>query len=311
MSEISDVMREIKGTSVAVAAANLAELSGLDTEGVREFRLGWPAVSEERRREVVSRLAELAEENVEIDYTAVFVAGLEDEDSVVRARSARALWECDDRSVIRALVALLETDPSNNVKAAVATSLGRIVSDSQGHKVIAADTARVRRALLGAAADVQQDIEVRRRAVEAVAAFDDEESRDVIGRAYAAGDTRLKISSIYAMGRSADVRWLPALVKERNDESPAVRFEVAGALGLLGEDDTIVHLLPMLDDDDPEVQAAAAQALGRIGGAQAKQVLEEATDSGDDPLAEAAREALEEIGFDEDPLAFRYSQEGG
>ena len=83
------------------------------------------------------------------------------------------------------------------------------------------------------------------------------EIEEYIKWAYSSGDTDLKASSIYAMGRSGETVWLHILLIELKSIDPSIRYESAIACGILGEDDVLPHLEELLQDDDNQVQIAA------------------------------------------------------
>ena len=77
----------------APPATDLAALSGLAGADRERFLAVWRTLSIQRRRDVVDLLADLVEDNVELDFDSVFTIGLLDEDVQVRAESIKALWE--------------------------------------------------------------------------------------------------------------------------------------------------------------------------------------------------------------------------
>ena len=124
----------------------------------------------------------------------------------------RGLWECEERSLIRPLVRLLAEDPSANVRTAAAMALGRFAALAQEGKIIAKDSERVRDGLRAAINRPSEDMDVRRRAIEAVSHFDQEDIKEIIRQAHKSGDSRLRQSAIYALGKNASLEWLPVIL---------------------------------------------------------------------------------------------------
>ena len=285
---------------------DLVSLSGLPDREIAAFRLEWASLEPGRRLEIVQRLAELGDDNLELEFGAVMRACLADENPAVREQAVRGLWECEDRIVIGPLLALLEEDPVADVRSAAATVLGKFASMAQEGKLIERDANRVFETLLEAAARRDEELDVRRRALEAVANFDDPSVDDLIEDAYYDGSPQLKQSAIFAMGRSSNSQWLPVVLDHVEDETPALRFEAANACGMLGDESTVPHLLALVEDEDFQVQTSAIEALGLIGGPQAKQALLECSETEDEALRDVIEEALKAIEFDEDPLGVRF-----
>ena len=226
----------------------------------------------------------------------------------MRARAARGLWDSDDRIVIRPLVDLLGKDPSAEVRAAAAATLGKFAEMAEEGKLIRRDGQRISDALMAVIENPDEDNHTRRRAIEAVAPISSERVHETILQSYNDDDPEMKQSAIYAMGRSSDSRWLPTVLRETNHTDAAIRYEAAIACGYLGDDETVPRLINLLNDEDGQVQLAAVRSLGNIGGDLAKRALTQAMKRGDHAMEEAAEQALASIEFEEDPLGFRFDE---
>ena len=303
---LQNVMRELADPESSVRHTSLVQLSGLTNAELSEVLPDWARAPAERRCEILERLAEIAVDNIELDFGAFFRACMRDGAPTVRVRAVRGLWECEDRTVIRPLIELLKRDQSSDVRAATATALSKFAEMAGEGKLIRRDGQRIREALLTIIDSPDEDIEARRRAIEAVATLNSSDVRSIIEKAYADSDPRLRQSAIYAMGRTSDARWLPTVIRETGNDDEAIRYEAAIACGLLGEDDVVPLLVNLLNDDDSQVQLAVVRSLGLIGGDLARRALTQAMRHGDDAIEEAAEEALAGIEFDEDPLGFRF-----
>jgi HEAT repeat protein len=284
--------------------ADLVQLSGLSTDEVAGFRSSWASLNEDRKCEILTRLAQLSEDNLELDFTAVLRACLTDGNETVREQATRGLWECEDRVVIRPLVGLLTKDPAAEVRSAAAITLGKFAEMARDGKLLERDGSRILEALLTVVDRDDEYLEVRRRAIEAVACFNVPVVEELITEAYNDGATELKQSAIFAMGRTSNAQWLPTVLNDIDDIDAAIRFEAANACGLLGDESTIPHLLDLIDDEDFRVQTSAVQALGSIGGPLARRALLQCLKLGDESLGDVAQEALSSIESDEDPMGF-------
>ena len=302
---VENYLPELVDSSAPLAVARLVNLSSLTPEEVPAFEEAWRGVDARRRRRVVRELIELAEDNVELDFDAVFRVGLSDSDAEVRRFGIRGLWEYEGRDLIPMLVALLLRDIDETVRAEAALALGRYALKAEFDKIRASDASIVDDALREAIADSAQTTEVRARAVEAVGARCQPWVPPIIEDAYHSGQHRLRVGALHAMGRNCDSRWLSTLLQELKSDDAEMRYEAATACGSLGDEAAVPHLLPLLKDDDAEVQEAAIQALGRIGGQEAKRALEDCLASPPGHVRDAALDALAELDFGEDPLAFK------
>ncbi len=284
-------------------SADLAELSELDPEGVEAFRAAWSLLETERRRRIIGRLVELAEDNVALNFNEIFKLCLNDADEEVRTQAIGGLWEDEETALVNPLLGLLREDKSDKVKAASASALGRFTLLGEHGKVRAELVDRMKAALLSALNDETANEEVRRRALESLSPLSVPEVKKAIASAYAKGNDRLKIGAIYAMGRNCDPEWIPILLKELQNSDAERRFEAATALGELGNSDAVPRLIELGDDPDAEVRTAVLQSLGRIGGTKAKEYLQSCMSSRNESVRESARQALDELQANEDPLS--------
>ena len=304
--DLSDYLRELADGSVRLQVASLQRLSQLPPDGQRAFAEAWPGIDVRRRRRIVQELAGIAEDNVELNFDAVFVCGLTDDDADVRRECVRGLWEHEGTDIIGPMLNMLEFDEDAGVRAEAALALGRFVVLAAEGKLHERYFRPIEEGLRRAIRDADEAEEVRARALEAAGAHNAAWVRQAISEAYESAARRLKVAAVHAMGRSCEPRWLPLLLRELGSEEPEVRYEAATALGSLGDESAVPHLVGSLTDDDEEVRDAAIAALGDIGGQDARRALTELAHEGLEAAREAARSALAEIDFEQDPLSFRY-----
>jgi hypothetical protein len=284
-------------------STRLAELTQLDEDEVETFRQIWPTIEPVLRRRIVGHLVELAEDNIEFNFDAIHRVCLADPDPDVRATAVEGLWENEDPTLIRPLLHLLQSDPSDRVRAAVASSLGRFTLLGEHGRIRPHHVPALQKVLLGVLTDPTNIDGVRRRALEALAPLSAPEVRQAISNAHQGDNQRLKVGALYAMGRNCDPAWTPVLVKELGSADDEIRFEAATALGELGDAVAVPHLIDLGKDPDSEVRMAAIQALGKIGGTTAREFLLNCAGSRDAAFSEAARHALDELRSDVDPLS--------
>ncbi|MCD6290421.1 MAG: HEAT repeat domain-containing protein [Anaerolineae bacterium] len=299
---IHKVLAQLADMTNQPRVSALQGLSDLGREDLERFQAVWKDLPVERRRWVVRNLAELAEERVELYYVPIFRWLLRDPDPEVRVQAIDGLWEDDDPALIGPLLHILREDSSEAVRAAAAISLGRFILLGEMEEIEAPLAMAIEKALLAVIHTPEEPIEVRRRAVEAIAYSSESGVRDIIRNAYYDEDDRMRISAIFAMGRSADQYWRPIVIAELDSPQPAVRFEAARACGELSLHEAIPKLVTLAGDPDVEVCQAALWALGQIGGPEARRTLLAYTESENEAISEAAEDALDELEFWESTL---------
>ena len=304
LSPIDEIISELQNSDKPLSSVKLTELSSINSEELQLFKEVWPTIERKRRQQAVSRLVALAEENFELDFDNVFKNCLDDPDAEVRSRAIDGLWENEEPSLINTLLNLLEHDRSERVQAATAAALGRFVMLAEHQKLHSSYSSRIYQALLAAIGDNSQALEVRRRALEAIAPMGSPKVEKAISEAYHNGHPKLRASSIYAMGKNCNPAWLPILLKELANADAEIRYEAAGACGEIGEEEAVPYLTNLVEDPDLEVQLATIQALGKIGGTEAKNRLEQCLDDDSEVIQQAAEQALRELNEGEEPLSF-------
>ena len=298
---LNEFLQQTAEADVPFAYAALAELSGIssgEASGLAEEWEDWPA---ERVRELLVRLGDMVEDDARIEFEAVFKAGLYLADAAARTSAVTGLAGCGDRSVIGRMIEILEKDEAEEARAAAAVTLMNLCSLACDGRLHHSDGGRLRTALAGVLEDRNETSAVRRRALEAIAVFPGVAVDRFIEAAARDGESLMRQSALYAMGRTCNPRWLGHVLREMDSPEAAIRYEATLALGEIAEADHTQHarqlgrLEAMLDDTDLEVQVAAVTALQNIGGEGALGLLRAATDSSEPTVAAAAREALETL----------------
>jgi hypothetical protein len=299
-NKLASCLALLADESRPVRTIDLADLSDLSRSQVAEFHAAWHELSPKRRLALITAMVEQAETNIHLIFHAALRACLTDGDAQVRRLAIEGLWEDERVSLVPSLSNLLANDPSDDVRAAAATALGRFVLLGVLGD-IAEESARQAEDALNAAWERSgEPVSVRRRVLESLAPTDTTDLHVLIGDAYYSDDELMRQSAIFAMGRSANPRWNKVVLSELNSREAAIRFEAAEAAGEMAIRAAVQPLIQRLDDPDKDVREAAALALGKIGGPAARRALETLVAGDDERLAEAAAEALEELLFNSD-----------
>ncbi|MCB0173240.1 MAG: HEAT repeat domain-containing protein [Anaerolineae bacterium] len=314
---MSDSFREILqqlGSEPKLSSSKLYSLSRMNQTNLNTFNEVWPTIPVQRRRTIIQELMETAEVNFEVDFDPVFLTALADEDAEVRTVAIKSLWDYEQPSLIHPLIHLLKTDEASTVREAAASGLGKFVYLKELEEIDWNEGNLAEEALLEIIHQSDEDSDVQRRAVEAIAFSSRPGVAEIIEAAYYSDDEKFQVSAVFAMGRSADKRWLPLVIEELDNNNTEIRFEAARSCGELEAKGAVNKLIIIIDEDpDLEVQEMAIWALGRIGGDLARQALEACLDSENEVLAMAAEESLDELNiFADDDLMlydFEYDDE--
>ena len=289
------VVKKLIDNDERLTSSEIAALSLAEPEERMIFRRYWPEVTPERKAHLLGRMIELAEDDANLDFSSLYRIMLADDTAVVRSAAIQGLWENEDPTLIRKLLPMMTNDPDAGVRAAAAEALGRFAMLAEYGKLRPETADALSESLLDVFRNSGEDIDVRRRALEAAAYLTRPEVREAITDAYDSDNPGLRASALFAAGRNLDPSWLETLLDETVSELPELRYEAAVALGEYEDERGVPQLIRLTEDDDSEVRLAAITALGKIGGRDAKLQLEELTHHEDEAVREMAAESLEDL----------------
>ena len=289
--EPSEVIAEIS-TGGAVPFDHLRALSQPPDETVGAFVALWPRLEPARRREVLAWLQQLAEEDATLDFHRIHLSALRDQDPATRILAVRGLWEQERIEYMHLLMDQLRDDLEATVRAAVADALHSWVVGSEFGMLSGDEADLLCSTLREVADDINEEDEVRGRALEALGASSEEWVAELISEAYETGSTRMRLAALRAMGSNANDEWLPVLIYNFDDDDPDIRAAAATSAGQLLLESAIDPLVALLEDDDEDVQVAAIHAIGEIAGDDAERVLTALLGRPERHLSDAAQEAL-------------------
>jgi len=287
----------------SVPIYHLYRLSDMDEKKTTAFRQRWSTASDERRMEITRHLADLSEVDFVVDYTPLFAFMLDDSFAPVRMAALDGLWDCGNLNLVDPIISLMVDDPSIEVRVAAAKSLAHFLLMSEWEQLPAKKVSTIFEALRTVYEDHQTEIPVRSAALEAMGPLSHSIVVEFIEESFEGSSPELQRSALFAMGTSADPRWLPVLHDEMESPIVDMRAEAARAAGSIGASESVSQLSDLIFDEDEDVARAAVVALARIGGAQANRALEELlSDAEFSHLHEAAEEAMEETEWMEGEL---------
>jgi HEAT repeat protein len=300
-TKLGEHLETLREPEAPLSRRDLAAFANLNSEQLAAFGDVWRTLPESRRVEIVKTMQSLAEDNIDLNFRAVFWHCLNDPGTSVRAVAADGLWEDESIAAMRRLLELLD-DPAGEVRMAALLSLSHFAYRASLDELPPHARTSLHDHMLTVAADPEQPPDVQRRAVENLGYFaDSSEAQAEVGRAYASSNLRMRESALLAMGRSMRSDWFNVIERELQSPLPALRFAAAQAVGELGDDGEtlLMALLPLVDDDDTEVATMAIWALGQVGGPHAKRVLQRLIRIRDSARSEAAQDALDELALGE------------
>ncbi len=278
--------------------ADLYALSGLT--GLGEARAELEQLDASGRFALFDQLRETASGPGGFDFTSLFAVALQDEDLSVRSLAAGALAVSESAGATAALLeAAGSSEEDDEVRCEAVTALGEIAMRLELGWASGEGADAVVETLRGIAVDAREEETLRAAAIAAVGVISEEWVAGLIDDAFYSDSAALHLGAVQAMGRSADVVWLPLLEGAITAEDSDERIAAAQALGEIGSEDGVPILVDLFDDPTAEVEViqAAIGALGEIGGEEAVEELERLRTHPAAAVRVAAQEALEEASW--------------
>lgn len=299
------VLETLQEENSSYQIIDLSRFSDLEEEELALLHEQWLKIHPNRRSRLIKDLREIAEEDTLVCFDPIALLALKDPEASVRGNAIELLWEYEHKSLIPTLIEILQNDPSKEVRAAAATALGKYVYLGELEEIPPASYLEVENALLQVI-DSQESDEIRRRALEALSFSCHKVAHEQIRRAFASPDPLWVASALFAMGRSADVRWADMVVESLDHPEMEVQFAAVRAAGELELSEAREPLLLLLDSHsqfDEELYNAIIWSLSQIGGedvrAALELLLELAEENEEDELLEFLEQALENLDFNE------------
>jgi HEAT repeat protein len=271
-------------------------LSDLTDREIATLRPAWQKLDDDYRLKIMQRLAETSEVNYDIDYRAFGLFGLEDSSPEVRQTAIEVLWADESLELMDRLIAVAQRDDNTEVRAAALTDLGRFILLGELGDLPESKTVKAQNIALKLYNDLTQPVDVRRRALEAIANCGHDSVTNAIKQAYRSSNRQMQISAVFAMGRTCDEQWEDIVLQELQSEDAEMRYEAARAAGELELLDAVPALSQLVFEEDREISEMAVWSLGEIGGREALRVLnaamEQAEAAADEEMIEAVEDAI-------------------
>jgi hypothetical protein len=250
----------------------LSDLSGAD---LKTFQEAWPSIPEPQRRWAMRILTELSEGNFMLSFESVAAVGLAVSDPQVRAHAVELTWYDDSEACFHKLMKLAE-DGNPLVRAASMSALGRFILAGEFEEFDETLTVKAQELAIRYYYDYSQDVDVRRRSLEAISHSSHPRVSDMIREAYYGDDPEMQASAVFAMGSSYDKQWSDIVLSELDSEDDELRFEAIRAAGNLELEAAIDTLARQVFNPDSEIGMMAVVALGEIGTKKSRRALEHA-----------------------------------
>ena len=279
----------------------LQEFSDIGSDELQSLLDAWPRIKPNRKLTLLGELDTLADADTLVSFDDLARALLTDSDHHIRVRAIRLLDESEDTKLVPIFLDLLKNDSDANVRVEAANALNLFVDLGELEKIPEDLYHEIEDALL-ASANSEDELRVRRVALESLGYSSRPEVATLIESTFHREDPNWRASALVAMGRSADERWedevIASLISD-DDRVKRAAVQSAGELSLRTARPILIRLLEEGEDED--VVSAAVWSLSQIGGEDARTYIETLLDqTEDEEQIEFLEEALDNLAFTED-----------
>ena len=261
----------------------------------------WPRVLLSRKRTLLEQLKTLAEADTLVSFDDLARALLPDPEPIVRTHAIRLLHESEDLKLVPTYLDMLKNDLDPGVRREVANVLNLFVDLGEMEEIPENKYHQIEEALL-ASANSEDDVRVRRTALESLGYSSRPEVITLIESAFHREDPHWQASALHAMGCSADDRWTEDVLHSLVNDDDRIRLAAVQAAGELAIRPAQSILLRMLsEEEEPDITSAVIWSLSQIGGEDVRTYLENLLDqTEDDEQLGFLEDALDNLAFTED-----------
>ena len=289
---------ELTNAGPDISRRSLQEFSDIDPASLKAVLEAWPRVKLERKRVLLDGLQSLSDEDTLVSFDDFARALLSDADAQVRTRAIRLLDESSDIKLVPDFIKIMARDEEAETRAEAAAALGKFVELGELEELSEQIKREVEDALLEKA-NGEDQLLVRRSALESLGFSSRPEVLTLIESAFRRENPDWQASALFAMGRSYDERWEEQVVSRMLDVNPVVRLAAVEAAGELRLGSARSILLKVLEDEDEDdITSAAIWSLSQIGGEDARVYIQNLLDlAEEDEDIEFLEEALDNLQF--------------
>ncbi len=292
------VIAEIAEGGEEIPRASLQQFSDIDPASLKALQQAWPSVPVTRKHKLLEGLEALADEDTLVSFEDFARSLLADPDAEVRMRAIRLLDECEDQRLMASFVRMMTDDQDAETRAQAATALGRFVELGELEEIPEEARRQLEDALLEKV-NSEDQILVRRSALEALGYSSRPEVITLIESAFRRENPDWQASALFAMGRSFDERWEDSVLSRLTDVNPLIRLAAVEAAGELRLASARTLLFQVLEEEEEDnITTAAIWSLSQVGGEDARLYIENLLDVAEDEEdVKFLEDALENVEF--------------
>lgn len=297
--QFDSILQDLEsGKESGLIAGILRGLSGLSTEQIERLKPIWKKLKTSYQLLLMQMLIDGSEYDALLTYDEIGIMNLDAAEAEIRKTAIEMLVYTQSLSLLQTLLNMVQNDKSLEVRIAAVKELGRFVMLGEYLEIPEDSATEIQDTLLEIYKTQENDLNLRRFALESVSNATRDEIISLIEDAYQSGNSLLQISAVTAMGNSCDDRWEQNILQELDNEDNRIRLEAIRSAGAIQLEDSVPPIIEILGEDelDTDDRDIVVWSLGEIGGAEATNILnillEQAQDSDDEDFEDFVEDAI-------------------
>lgn len=270
------VLKDLESSKESGLIAGILEgLSSLSTDQLQRLKPVWEKLDSSYRLLLMQMLIDASQYDSLLFYDELGIMNLDAPEPEIRKTALEMILIDSSVALARKILLMAQTDESQEVRIEAMNNMGRFILLGEYEEIPEAEAIKIQNALLEIYRNEDNDLNLRRFALEAVANATRDEIEPLIRAAYESGNPLLQISAVCAMGNSCDRRWETILLQELENEDTRIRREAIRAAGSVQIEKAVPQIIEILGEDDLETDERdwIIWALGEIGGDEATNLL--------------------------------------
>ena len=296
---VDSTIKLITSKGLVSQTEELMQFSNISSSELKILESEWVFWDDIVTCSFISLLYQLFENKIGATFDSIFKCGLSHPSSVVRIYCLLAISNTSDKTLIKTICRILDSDLDQNVSGVAAEVLSIFCEMALNDKLTKRDNSLIKSKLKTLVKSCRFDNQNRLKALKSVSVFNDSAMDHYIIFFYSSTDTSEKQASISSMGRTSNPKWLIYVRESLFDSSTSIRIEAINAFSELCDVEMADELTELIEDPELSVQLATIFALKKIGGRQSVTLLIKSLKSPEPEVVSASIDSLRFISHED------------
>lgn len=287
---LEEIIENLKDETLTLSSKQIMRLSGLYPHELQLMQQNWDKFHPQRKIGVLEDMELLTEDYPGVDFSDIFMLGLDDKQDQVVIISIRGLWDEEKPSIANKALALLQAtpEPSLHVALAIISLLGEFIVLAELNKISNNLGNEIKNILLKIYHHSNHE-SLRQRAFEVLSAATelDLDLTEAIDKAIHDYNDDWVRSALIAIGKSGKTHWNDYVFDNLDSPIEDIRIEAIRAAGDLELQDALSELYAATKEGIKEIRMASAWALSNFSDKNIHSTLEEMLENAEDEEEEA------------------------